>query len=140
MKVLLVEDDADLGANLRLVLQKQHYQITWVRSALDAKRFIAAEPFDLALFDIVLPGESGIHLLVWTRAQKHQLPILMLTARDSVADRVAGLDFGADDYLAKPFAIDELLSRMRALLRRKLEGLRIITMRGIGYMLDEVDA
>jgi DNA-binding response OmpR family regulator len=119
MKVLLVEDDAQVGQALQQVLSGHDYAATWVRTAEDAKRFLAAEEFDMLLFDIVLPGESGLALLTWARAQSIDSPILMLTARDGVTDRVMGLDSGADDYLAKPFALDELLSRMRALLRRR---------------------
>jgi DNA-binding response OmpR family regulator len=119
MKVLLVEDDVQVGQALQHVLSGHAYAVTWVRSAEDAKRFLSAEEFDMLLFDIVLPGESGLTLLSWARVQSIDSPILMLTARDGVTDRVVGLDSGADDYLAKPFALDELLSRMRALLRRR---------------------
>jgi DNA-binding response OmpR family regulator len=118
MKVLLVEDDPQLGPSLHQVLLAQPFAATWVRSAEDAQRFLGSEAFDIALLDIVLPQSSGLDLLRWCRQAGHKMPILVLTARDAVADRVMGLDLGADDYLAKPFAIEELLSRMRALLRR----------------------
>jgi DNA-binding response OmpR family regulator len=119
MKVLLVEDDAQLGDALREVLLQERYGVTWVRSAEDAQRFIASESFDLMLLDIVLPGLSGLELLAWTRAKDIDAFIIMLTARDTVMDRVIGLDSGADDYLAKPFAMEEMLSRARAVLRRQ---------------------
>lgn len=118
MKLLLVEDDQQLGDALRTVLAAQTYAVTWVRSAEDAQRFIASEDFDLLLFDIVLPRLSGLELLKWVRNRGCGSPIMMLTARDSVIDRVLGLDGGADDYLPKPFAMEELLSRCRVLLRR----------------------
>ena len=119
MKVLLVEDDHPLGQALHDVLLAHDWASTWVRTALDARRFLEAEAFDVCLFDIVLPGESGLELLRWLREQRTTTPVIMLTARDEVSDRVAGLDGGADDYLGKPFAMDELLSRMRALVRRQ---------------------
>lgn len=118
MKILLVEDDRDLGRNLQKVLQTSGYECTWVCTAEDAQRFVSDESFDLALLDIMLPGQSGIDLLRWMRRNDHKFPVMMLTARDAVFDRVNGLDSGADDYLAKPFDIDELLSRVRALMRR----------------------
>jgi DNA-binding response OmpR family regulator len=119
MKVLLVEDDPDLGANLHQVLQGAQFASTWVRSAEHAERFLAAEVFDMTLLDIMLPGNTGLQLLQWLRAKGMQTPVIMLTARDAVSDRVLGLDAGADDYLAKPFAIEELFSRMRAVFRRQ---------------------
>ncbi len=120
MKVLLVEDDIGLGEALHAVLKLNQYDSTWVRTAEDAQRFLGSEKFDLHLFDIVLPGMSGLELLKNCRENDVDGPIMMLTARDGVTDRVIGLDGGADDYLAKPFAVEELLSRSRALLRRHL--------------------
>ena len=119
MKLLLPEDDAQLGEALQAILTAHGYVVTWVRSAEDAQRFIQSENFDLLLIDIVLPRMSGLDLLRWTRDRATESAIMMLTARDSVFDRVLGLDAGADDYLPKPFATDELLSRIRALLRRR---------------------
>ena len=119
MKLLLPEDDAQLGEALQAILTAHGYVVTWVRSAEDAQRFIQSENFDLLLIDIVLPRMSGLDLLRWTRDRATESAIMMLTARDSVCDRVLGLDAGADDYLPKPFATDELLSRIRALLRRR---------------------
>ncbi len=118
MKTLLVEDDAPLGSSLQEVLNKAGYATTWVRRAEDAKHFLIAEEFGLVLLDIILPGESGFDLLAWMRGRSLTAPVMMLTARDSISDRVRGLDDGADDYLPKPFAVDELLSRIRAVTRR----------------------
>jgi DNA-binding response OmpR family regulator len=118
MKTLLVEDDVPLGSSLQEALGKAGYRTTWVRRAEDAKRFLTTEEFDLVLLDIVLPGESGFDLLGWIRERELRTPVVMLTARDAISDRVRGLDGGADDYLPKPFAIDELFSRIRAVTRR----------------------
>jgi DNA-binding response OmpR family regulator len=119
MNLLLVEDDLPLGGSLQQLLRGAGYPTVWVRTAADAKRFLQSEPFDLLLLDIVLPDESGLKVLHWLRERGMLTPTMMLTARDSVSDRVSGLDGGADDYLAKPFAVPELLSRVRALLRRQ---------------------
>jgi DNA-binding response OmpR family regulator len=119
MNLLLVEDDVPLGGSLQQLLRGAGYPTVWVRTAVDAKRFLDSESFDLLLLDIVLPDESGLQVLQWLRARGLLTPTMMLTARDSVSDRVSGLDGGADDYLAKPFAVPELLSRVRALLRRQ---------------------
>ncbi len=113
MKLLLTEDDAQLGEALQAILVTHGYALTWVRSAEDAQRFIQGENFDLLLIDIVLPRMSGLDLLRWTRDRVTESAVMMLTARDSVFDRVLGLDAGADDYLPKPFATDELLSCVR---------------------------
>jgi DNA-binding response OmpR family regulator len=119
MNLLLVEDDVPLGGSLQQLLRGAGYPTVWVRTAADAKRFLGSETFNLVLLDIVLPDESGLAILHWLRARGLLTPTMMLTARDSVNDRVNGLDGGADDYLPKPFAVPELLSRVRALLRRE---------------------
>ncbi|MFW7342567.1 response regulator transcription factor [Pollutimonas sp. H1-120] len=119
MKFLLVEDDIPLGTSLQRVLTGAGYNAVWLRQALDAKKFLADSPFDLILLDIMLPDESGLEVLHWLRNRGDSTPVMMLTARDAVSDRVTGLDGGADDYLPKPFAIEELLSRIRVLLRRQ---------------------
>ena len=118
MKILLVEDDAPLGRSLLHLLTDQGHATMWLRELAPARQHLLADSFDLLLLDIVLPDGSGLDLLAELRARGVALPIMMLTARDAVTDRVAGLDGGADDYLAKPFSIDELLSRVRALQRR----------------------
>jgi len=118
MKTLLVEDDAPLGSSLQEALTKGGYDTTWVQRASDARRFLQSEEFGLALLDIVLPGESGLELLAWMRRERLPTPVILLTARDAVLDRVQGLDAGGDDYLPKPFAVEELFSRIRAVTRR----------------------
>lgn len=121
MRLLLLEDDLQLGKALQTALTQSEFQSIWVRRVLDAKAMLAAEPFAAALLDIGLPDGSGLDVLAWLRASdapRNSMPVIMLTARDAVDDRVRGLDAGADDYLPKPFAIPELLSRIRALTRR----------------------
>ena len=118
MKVMLLEDDQPLGRSLVQVLTQQGHAPLWLRDIASARRHLAVESFDLLLLDIVLPDGSGLDLLAALRQQGLETAIMMLSARDSVADHVLGLDGGADDYLGKPFAIEELLSRIRALQRR----------------------
>ena len=118
MRLLLLEDDLQLGKALQTALTQSEFQSIWVRRVLDAKTMLAVEPFTAALLDIGLPDGSGLDVLAWLRASGNAIPVIMLTARDAVDDRVRGLDAGADDYLPKPFAIPELLSRIRALTRR----------------------
>lgn len=119
MKLLLVEDDLPLGDSLLRVLQGQQLRVVWVRRCDQALQAFEVDSFDLVLLDIVLPDGSGLEVLHALRSAGRDLPVMMLTARDAISDRVAGLDGGADDYLAKPFAMDELLSRIRVLLRRR---------------------
>jgi DNA-binding response OmpR family regulator len=118
MKLLLLEDDEALGRSLVQVLNAQGHATVWLRDLASARQHLRIDTFDLLLLDIVLPHGSGLELLREARARGIQSAIMMLTARDAVSDRVAGLDGGADDYLAKPFAMEELLSRIRALQRR----------------------
>ncbi len=120
MRLLLLEDDLQLGKALQTALTQSEFQSIWVRRVLDAKAMLAAEPFAAALLDIGLPDGSGLDVLTWLRTSGNAIPVIMLTARDAVEDRVRGLDAGADDYLPKPFAISELLSRIRALTRRSV--------------------
>ncbi|TDP58903.1 response regulator transcription factor [Roseateles toxinivorans] len=116
--VLLVEDDLPLGNSLQRVLAMAGHHVVWLRSAGDARRFLDEMDFALLLLDICLPDETGLSLLGWWRGLGRATPVMMITARDSISERVQGLDAGADDYLARPFAMEELLSRVRALLRR----------------------
>jgi DNA-binding response OmpR family regulator len=118
MKILLVEDDMHLGQSLRRVLADQGHTVVWLRLASEARHQLQSETFDTVLLDIVLPDGSGLDLLNAIRSRGDTVPVMMLTARDAVSDRVAGLDGGADDYLPKPFAMEELLSRIRVLQRR----------------------
>jgi two-component system response regulator MprA len=117
-RILVVDDDARLGASLRRALAYEGYDVQVVANGTDALVGSRDQPPDLVVLDVMLPGIDGIEVCRRLRAGS-DVPILMLTARDAVSDRVAGLDAGADDYLLKPFAYDELLARVRALLRRR---------------------
>jgi len=118
MKICAVEDDLELGKALQSALQNAGQEVVWVRRASDARHWIESEPFDAVLLDLGLPDGNGIDLLKELRAAGHTLPILVITARDSLEDRLNGLDRGADDYLVKPFDVPELLARLRAVMRR----------------------
>jgi DNA-binding response OmpR family regulator len=118
MRLLLVEDDKMIGEGLQKTLRGS-YNVNWVRSAEEASEALTTGEYNLILLDIGLPGQSGLSLLSGLRKRENAIPVLMLTARDTVKDRITGLDAGADDYLVKPFDLDELQARIRALLRRK---------------------
>jgi len=118
MNILLVEDDLDLGNGVRIALLDRGISVVWVRRFDDAQRALANEGCDLVLLDLGLPDGDGLNLLAQLRREKGGPPVLILTARDALTDRIHGLDSGADDYLVKPFALEELLSRIRALARR----------------------
>ena len=118
MRLLLVEDDALLGDGIRAGLAQEGFAVDWLGDGEAALAALAADRFDLMVLDLGLPGLSGLEVLRRMRGAGNDLPVLVLTARDGVADRVAGLDNGADDYLTKPFDLDELNARIRALLRR----------------------
>jgi two-component system, OmpR family, response regulator QseB len=118
MRVLLVEDDRMIGEGLRAALRLEGHAVDWVQDVPAAQASLAAERFDLVLLDLGLPGGDGLQVLRVLRARQDATPVIVLTARDGVSDRVAGLDAGADDYLAKPFELDELNARIRAVSRR----------------------
>jgi len=118
MRVLLVEDDELLGDGLRTGLVQDGYAVDWLKDGLSADQALRTENFDLIVIDLGLPKLSGITVLQNFRSRGQTTPVLILTARDSVEDRVKGLDSGADDYLTKPFDLDELCARLRALQRR----------------------
>lgn len=118
MRLLLVEDDSLLGDGIRVGLQQAGFVVDWVRDGQAGKLALQAEAYALVVLDLGLPRLSGPELLKWLRGAGNDIPVLILTARDTVADRVGGLDAGADDYLIKPFDLDELAARIRALLRR----------------------
>ena len=125
MRLLLVEDDRMIGASLRDALRLEGHAVDWVRDAAAAQGTLASERFDLVLLDLGLPPGppgaptlDGLDVLRSLRGRADSTPVIVLTARDGVGDRVAGLDAGADDYLVKPFELDELNARMRAVLRR----------------------
>lgn len=108
-----------IGEAIRAGLKREGFAVDWMHDAATAGAALATEPFDLLLLDLGLPGSDGLTLLKGLRARGAALPVLIITARDAVSDRVAGLDAGADDYLIKPFDLDELAARIRALLRRR---------------------
>ena len=118
MKILLIEDDLDLGNGVRIALSDQGMDVVWVRTLEDAARSLEHDSCDLVLLDLGLPDGDGMQLLGRLRRDKSGLPVLILSARDTLGDRLRGLDSGADDYLVKPFVLAELLSRVRALARR----------------------
>ena len=121
MRLLLVEDDEKLSRLLVQGLQESGYAVDLATDGPGGLDLAELEPYDLLILDWMLPGLAGVEICRRLRARGSQTPVLMLTARDAVADRVEGLDSGADDYLVKPFSLEELLARIRALLRR-LEG------------------
>ena len=118
MRVLVVEDERKLGQVLASALLAEHYEVVVARTGEDGFCRANADVFDLVVLDLMLPGRSGLEILQALRQRHIETPVLILTARDGVDDRVLGLDSGADDYLVKPFALPELLARIRALLRR----------------------
>lgn len=118
MRLLLVEDDSMIGETLLHVLRGEHYAVDWVRDGSMADAALCSEQYDLVLLDLGLPKRSGLEVLRALRARRSPVPVLVATARDAVGDRIAGLDAGADDYVGKPYDTDELLARIRALIRR----------------------
>lgn len=119
MRILIIEDDQSLLMAVQYHLKKAGLDVAVCMDGLSGLETLRAESFDLVLLDRMLPGMDGVTLLAKIRAERNTTPVLMLTAMDGIQDRVAGLDAGADDYLVKPFAMDELLARVRALSRRK---------------------
>ena len=118
MRLLLVEDDTMIGEAVLDLLRAEHYAVDWVRDGDMADTALRSESYDLVLLDLGLPRRDGLEVLRALRARKQRLPVLVATARDSVRERIEGLDAGADDYVQKPYDLDELLARIRALLRR----------------------
>lgn len=119
MRVLLVEDDPMIGAAVQSALQDAAYAADWVRNGRVVLTTLECQHYDLLLLDLGLPGQDGLDVLAAIRAKSNPIPLLIITARDELDDRLRGLDGGADDYLLKPFQMAELLARMRAVLRRK---------------------
>src|SRR5215831_15927437 len=119
MKVLIVEDERRLGEFLKQALSECRYTATWVRTRKEAADALAETPYDVIVLDLSLPDGDGLELLRQWRSSGFNEPVLILSARDSMEDRVKGLDLGADDYLPKPFSLEELLARIRSLLRRQ---------------------
>ena len=119
MRVLLIEDDPMIGAAAQAALKDASCAADWVQTGPAGLDALAAQRYDLVLLDLGLPGKDGLQVLRTIRGKSDAVPVLIITARDGVDDRIAGLDAGADDYVIKPFDINELLARMRAVLRRK---------------------
>lgn len=119
MRLLVVEDEKDLREILKKRLTREHYSVDACGDGLEAMDYIAMTDYDGLILDIMLPGKDGLSILKEIREKGNDTPVLMLTARDGIEDRVKGLDLGADDYLVKPFAFDELLARVRVMMRRK---------------------
>ena len=120
MRILIVEDEIDLQNILVKRLSLENYSVDACDNGNDAIHYIRMTSYDLVILDIMLPGANGLQVLQTIRAEHNSTPVLLLTAKDAIEDRVAGLDLGADDYLVKPFAFDELLARMRVLTRRQI--------------------
>ena len=118
MRILVVEDEKKVAKALEEGLEAEHYEVAVAHTGEDGFYLISTQAFDLVLLDLMLPGRSGLEILRAMRTRGLRTPVLILTARDAIEDRVQGLDCGADDYLVKPFAFAELLARIRALLRR----------------------
>lgn len=118
VRILVIEDEVKVAKALKEGLESEHYEVTVAKDGNDGFFHANAEVFDLILLDVMLPGRDGFEVLATLRKRGVQTPVLMLTAKDGIEDRVQGLDKGADDYLVKPFAFPELVARVRALLRR----------------------
>jgi two-component system, OmpR family, response regulator len=122
MRILVAEDDAVLADGVMTALRQAGYAVDWVQNGVDAEGALATETFDLLILDLGLPRKSGLDVLKRLRSGDSRVPVLILTGLDAVSDRVRGLDAGADDYLAKPFDLTELIARVRALTRRGMSG------------------
>ena len=118
MRLLVIEDDAMIGERLQKSLRKSGHAVDWLRDGASADSALQTQTFDMVLLDLGLPKRNGIEILQRLRARDNRVPVIILTARDAVQNRIEGLDSGADDYLVKPFALDELEARIRAVERR----------------------
>src|SRR5689334_7242076 len=116
MRLLLVEDDVMIGEIVLDTLRAEGFAVVWVKDGAMADTALLGQSYDLVVLDLALPKKDGVEVLKSLRARKQRMPVLIATARDSVADRITGLDAGADDYVLKPYDIDELVARIRALL------------------------
>lgn len=120
MRVLLVEDDPMIGEAIRGALKDASYAVDWIKNGQTALEALSSQKYDFVLLDLGLPGKDGVDVLNSLRATNNRVPVLIITARDGLEDRIRGLDRGADDYVLKPFHMAELLARMRAVFRRKV--------------------
>lgn len=130
MRILLLEDEPDLGAALQRVLERERYVVDWVTTGDAAEAYLQRWTYGVGIFDWMVPGRSGLEVCYRLRQRGSSMPVLILTARDRLGDRVEGLDAGADDYLIKPFGMAELLARLRALLRRAPQTVRSVLTAG----------
>ena len=121
MRILVAEDEKDLNRILKKRLEEQTYTVDTCENGEEALDYLACAEYDAVLLDIMMPKKNGLEVLKELRANKNMVPVLLLTAKDSIEDRVMGLDLGADDYLIKPFAFEELLARIRVMLRNTAE-------------------
>ena len=121
MRLLFAEDDRDISKAVQTLLERSGYSVDAVYNGQDALDYIEQADYDGVILDWMMPKKTGIEVLAWMRGKGISTPVLMLTARDAIEDRVEGLDTGADDYLPKPFAASKLLARIRAMLRRKVD-------------------
>ncbi|MGQ9847900.1 MAG: response regulator, partial [Bacteroidales bacterium] len=126
MRILVVEDEKKVASFIKKGLEEDYYSVDIALDGREGVRLALSEEYDLIILDIMLPFKDGISILKDIRTEKISTPVLMLTAKDNVSDKVLGLDSGADDYLAKPFAFDELLARVRALLRRNSSDKKVV--------------
>jgi len=118
MRILVIEDEKKVAQALKKGLESEHYDVEVAFSGEEGFFLLHSQKFDLVILDLMLPGRDGLEILTALRSKQDKTPVLILTAKDAVEDRVVGLDAGADDYMIKPFAFPELLARLRALLRR----------------------
>lgn len=121
IKVLVVEDDEGVGRFLHQVISEEGWEVQWEEDGLEALRLLQDNQYDLVLLDVMIPGRDGLNVCRELRASGNRVPVLIITARDALEDKIAGLDAGGDDYLCKPFQMAELLARARALLRRSAD-------------------
>jgi DNA-binding response OmpR family regulator len=122
MRILVIEDEKKVAQALKKGLESAHYDVEVAFSGEEGFFLLHSQKFDLVILDLMLPGRDGLEILTTLRGRQDKTPVLILTAKDTIEDRVVGLDAGADDYLIKPFAFPELLARLRALLRRGIDG------------------
>lgn len=130
MRLLLVEDDKLLGKGIYAGLRQEGYAVDWVRDGEAAESACLSEDYDCVVLDIGLPRKNGLQVLDYVRARGDDTPVLMLTARDTITDRITGLDHGADDYMIKPFDLDELNARVRAVMRRRTGRSNLVLVHG----------
>jgi DNA-binding response OmpR family regulator len=137
VKILVIEDDKKVAQALKKGLESEHYKVEVAYAGEEGFFLISTQKFDLIILDLMLPGRDGLEILTALRGKQDKIPVLILTAKDAIEDRVVGLDSGADDYLIKPFAFPELLARIRALLRRGING-QVLKLKLAGLEMDLV--